>query len=125
MWAKIRFPLYFIIFYVFVGVEAKKLYDEAQNMLNEIIANGSIKSKGIVAFYPANSVGDDIYVYESEPRTTPSAVLYGLRQQAETDPQAKYQCISDFIAPLDTGKSDYVGMFAVSSGFGCEELCAK
>jgi 5-methyltetrahydrofolate--homocysteine methyltransferase len=94
-------------------------------MLNEIIADGSIKSRGIVGFYRANSVNDDIYIYESEQRTTPSSVLYGLRQQGLIESQSSYQCISDFVAPLDSGKSDYVGMFAVSSGFGCEELCAK
>ena len=94
-------------------------------MLREIIADGSIKSRGIVGFYRANSVGDDIYIYESEQGTTPTSVLYGLRQQAEIESQSCYQCISDFVAPLDSGKSDYVGMFAVSSGFGCDELCAK
>merc|ERR1719414_1821923 len=63
-----------------VGEEAKKLYDEAQNMLNEIIADGSLKSRGIVGFYPANSIGEDIHIYESEQRTPSNTVLYGLRQ---------------------------------------------
>ena len=94
-------------------------------MLNEMIANGSLKSRGIVGFYPANSVGDDIYIYDNEDRKTTRSVLHGLRQQAEIDTQSSYQCISDFIAPIDSGKNDYVGMFAVSSGFGCDELCAK
>ena len=94
-------------------------------MLNEIIANGSIRNKGIVGFYPANSNGDDIYLYDSEERTAAKTVLYGLRQQAQIDTQASYQCISDFIAPRDTGKADYIGMFAVSSGFGCDLLCTK
>ena len=94
-------------------------------MLNEIIANGSIRNKGIVGFFPANSNGDDIYLYDSEERTAAQTVLYGLRQQAQIDTQASYQCISDFIAPRDTGKADYIGMFAVSSGFGCDLLCTK
>ena len=94
-------------------------------MLNEIIADGKLKTRGIVGFYPANSNGDDIYIYESEQRATPKATLYGLRQQAEIDSQQFYQCISDFVAPLNGGKRDYVGMFAVSSGFGCDELCTK
>ena len=94
-------------------------------MLTEIISDETLGMRGIVGFYPANSVGDDIYIFESEERTTPNAILYGLRQQGEVDSQLSYQCISDFIAPLDTGKPDYVGMFAVSSGFGCQELCSK
>ena len=94
-------------------------------MLKEIISDNSLGIKGIVGFYPANSVGDDIYVYESEERTTPKAIFYGLRQQAEIESQKFYQCISDFIAPRDTGKQDYIGMFAVSTGFGCDELCSK
>ena len=50
--------------------------------------------------------------------------LYGLRQQAEAS-QEHYQCISDFVAPASSGKKDYVGMFAVSAGFGCDELCKR
>ena len=94
-------------------------------MLKEIITDDSLGIRGIVGFYPANSVGDDIYIYESEERTRPKAILCGLRQQGEIESQPSYQCISDFIAPLDTGKADYIGMFAVSSGFGCQELCSK
>ena len=106
-------------------MEAKKLYDEAQNMLNEMIASGSLKSHGIVGFYPANAVGDDIHIYDDEDRKCSRSILHGLRQQAEIESQKSYQCISDFVAPLETGKKDYVGMFAVSSGFGCDELCEK
>ena len=56
-------------------------------MLKEIISDNSLGIKGIVGFYPANSVGDDIYVYESEERTTPKAIFYGKRQQAEIESQ--------------------------------------
>ena len=109
---------------IILGAEAKKLYDEAQAMLNEMMATGSLKSRGIVGFYPANAVGDDIHIYDDEDQKTSRCILHGLRQQAEIEAQTHYQCISDFVAPLETGKKDYVGMFAVSSGFGCDELCA-
>ncbi|RKP23035.1 activation domain of methionine synthase [Syncephalis pseudoplumigaleata] len=110
-----------------VGAEAKKLYDEAQALLKRIIDNKLLKAKGVVGLYPANSVGDDIEVYTDETRTTVAAKFYGLRQQAEKDKDATdpYLCISDFIAPKESGIADYIGLFAVSSGFGADELAAS
>jgi 5-methyltetrahydrofolate--homocysteine methyltransferase len=106
-----------------VGAEAKRLFDDAQEMLKEIVANKSLKAKGIVAFYPANSNGDDIEVYTDETRSEVKATFYGLRQQAEKETDEPYYCLSDFIAPK--GIDDYIGMFAVSTGFGCDELVEK
>ncbi|KAJ1923727.1 hypothetical protein IWQ60_005676 [Tieghemiomyces parasiticus] len=111
-----------------VGAEARKLYDEAQTMLQTILADGSLTASGIIGFYPANSVGDDIVIYEDDSdRTTVRATFHGLRQQAEKDKESSepYYCLSDFVAPRDTGIADYLGMFAVSAGFGCEELSAR
>eukprot|EP00041_Stephanoeca_diplocostata_P026308 m.706541 g.706541 ORF g.706541 m.706541 type:complete len:1273 (+) comp22933_c0_seq1:226-4044(+) len=110
-----------------VGAEAKKLFDDATAMLKKIIDNKLLVAKGIVGIYPANTVDvDDIAIYESEERTTESARLFGLRQQAEkldaTDP---YLCLSDFVAPASSGVKDYIGMFAVSCGFGTEEMCTE
>ena len=105
------------------------MYNEAQEMLKKIVGRKTLEARGIVAFYPANSVGDDIHIYESDDSrhndSKPKAILHGLRQQADIDGQNNYQCISDFVAPLDSGTNDYVGMFAVSTGFGCEEECSK
>lgn len=81
----------------------------------------SFQLRGVLAFFPANSVEDDILVYEDDewPRDEPLARLCGLRQQAEKENKDdSYLCLSDFIAPLSSGISDYVGMFAVSAGFG-------
>lgn len=108
-----------------VGMEAKKIYDEAQIMLKEMTKNKSLEARGIVGFYPAQAQGEDILVFENEGDTTPKWTLYGLRQQAATDAQETYYNMSDFIAPRESGKQDYIGMFAVSAGFGCEELCKK
>ena len=109
------------------GAEARKVFDEAQRMLQCMINNESLTANGVVGFYSANSVGDDILLYDDDtmPRGKPKATLFGLRQQTEIDSQTHYRCISDFVAPVDSGLSDYVGMFAVSTGFGAEELCKK
>lgn len=104
-----------------VGAEAKRLFDEAQAMLQRFIAERKIKMHGISTIMPANAVGDDIELYDDEAAGKVRARLFGLRQQAEKETTEPYYCISDFIAPKDSGARDYVGMFVVSSGFGLEE----
>lgn len=101
-----------------VGSEAKKLFDQAEKELNDIIKNKLFKAKGIIGFYPANSNGDDIDVFSNENRKEKLCVFHGLRQQSEKDVDEPYYCISDFVAP--EGK-DYVGQFAVGI-FGSEEV---
>jgi 5-methyltetrahydrofolate--homocysteine methyltransferase len=110
-----------------VGEEAKKLYAEAQAMLKRIISEKWLRATGIVTFWPVNSVGDDIQVYEDEDRAEAIGTFYGLRQQAEKDSDSNepYYCLSDFIAPKSTGLPDYLGAFAVSCGFGVDEKCAE
>lgn len=108
-----------------VGVEARKLFDDAEAMLKDIIENKKLVAKGVMAIYPAAQVDeDDIAVYEDEEKTKEIGRYYGLRQQAEKmDPYDPYYCVSDFIAPKDSGVPDYIGQFAVSCGFGTEEMC--
>lgn len=108
-----------------VGQEAKKVFEDAQTMLKKIILNKSLKAHGVVGFYPANSVGDDIEVYDSNGEV--KAVLHGLRQQAEKDPSAidPYLCLSDFVAPKHTRIQDHVGLFAVTAGHGVDKMCAE
>ncbi|XP_023220424.1 methionine synthase-like isoform X2 [Centruroides sculpturatus] len=113
-----------------VGTEAKKLYCNAKNTLEMIIKDRLLKAKGIVAFYAANSKGDDVILYSGDNllKSTPLAILHGLRQQLEKDSAATedpYLCLSDFVAPEDSGINDYIGMFAVSAGFGCKEMCNR
>jgi len=108
-----------------VGEEAKKLYDDAKHMLKEIGVEGTFQCKGVVGFYRANSVGDDIQIYGGNGEVIET--LHGLRQQAEKDSAAAedpYLCVSDFVAPKESGVEDYVGMFAVAC-FGAEELSKK
>eukprot|EP00048_Salpingoeca_helianthica_P021694 m.13842 g.13842 ORF g.13842 m.13842 type:complete len:1244 (-) comp6297_c0_seq2:195-3926(-) len=108
-----------------VGAEAKRLYDEAQKMIDDIVAHKRLRATGVVGIFPANSVGvDDIHVYADETRSTVTATLHGLRQQAEKlDASEPYACLSDFVAPRESGIADYVGMFAVTAGLGAAEWC--
>jgi len=107
-----------------VGEEAKKLFDAAQDLLKRIVEEKLFVAKGLIGFYPANSSGDDIELYENEDRTTVKAVFHGLRQQAEKEKHGAYMCISDFIAPKQTGIKDYIGQFAVAV-FGAEAMVKK
>jgi 5-methyltetrahydrofolate--homocysteine methyltransferase len=113
-----------------VGEEAKRVFNDAQSMLEKVTTDQSLKASGIIGFYAAQSSGDDILLYKDEEaaeRKDALATLYGLRQQAEKDAadNSPYLCLSDFVAPVESGTVDYVGMFAVSAGFGCEELASQ
>lgn len=68
---------------MWTGAEAKRVYDDAQKMLSRIISQGSLQARGVVAFFPANSAGDDIELYEDESRSEIIAKLFGLRQQVK------------------------------------------
>jgi len=90
------------------GEEAKRLFNDAQALLKRIVEQKLLSAHGVVGFYPANSVGDDILIYEDDdwPRDADSMLgrLYGLRQQAEKDAKDDpYLCLSDFVAPLSSG----------------------
>ncbi|KAJ2657974.1 hypothetical protein GGH99_007040, partial [Coemansia sp. RSA 1285] len=110
-----------------VGEEARRIFDEAQVMLRDLINNHRIRASAIVSILPANAKGDDIVVYKDESRTEVAGVYYGLRQQAEKDKESNdpYMCLSDFIAPDSTGIPDYIGSIAASAGFGVDELARK
>eukprot|EP00210_Caulerpa_lentillifera_P006731 g6433.t1 len=105
-----------------VGEEAKKLFDEAQVMLRDFLENNKLKLNGCFGIYPCNAIGDDIEVYEDESRNNVIGVFYGLRQQAERDGSFPFFCLSDFIAPKDTGILDYIGLFVNTAGVGLDEI---
>jgi 5-methyltetrahydrofolate--homocysteine methyltransferase len=108
-----------------VGVEAKKLFDDAQEMLYKVINENLLQANGVIGFWPANSVGDDIELYSDESRTQLLTRIHTLRQQAEKAKGEPYYALSDFIAPKETGVPDYFGGFAVTTGIGCDELVAQ
>lgn len=103
-----------------VGVEAKKLFDDAQEMLKKIIDGKWLTANGVVGVFPANTVGDDIHVFANEGDTEPMEVLCNLRQQQQKAPGLPNYSLCDFIAPIETGKRDYIGGFAVATGMGIE-----
>ena len=107
------------------GEEARKLYDDANKMLDWIIDENLIQANGVVGFYPANAVGDDIEVYSDENRSEILTVFKNLRNQVDKGKDTPNICLSDFIAPKDSGKIDYIGAFAVTAGIGVEKLVKK
>ena len=109
-----------------VGEAASNLYADATRMLNTLIAEKWLKARAVVGFFPANSVGDDdIHVYTDEGRQAVELRLHNLRQQ-KSKPQDQAQlCLSDFIAPAQSGRADYIGAFAVTAGIGIDEHVAR
>ncbi len=104
------------------GEEAKKLFDDAKKMLNKIIKEKLLTARAVLGIFPANSIGDDIAIYEDEKRENKVATLHTLRQQMKKSGENKNLALADFIAPADSGIDDYIGLFAVSTGFGVDEL---
>ncbi len=104
-----------------VGEQATSLFEDAQKMLKQIVDEKWLKARAVIGFFPANSVGDDIEIYEDDERTEVKTVLHHLRQQMAKPSDRPNSCISDFVAPKDSGKKDYVGAFAVTAGIGIDE----
>jgi 5-methyltetrahydrofolate--homocysteine methyltransferase len=104
------------------GEEAKKLLFEANHMLDRIIKEKALTANGVIGIFPANSVGDDIEVYSDKSRNKVLARFCNLRNQELKPDGTPNLCLSDFIAPIETGKVDYLGAFAVTAGIGIEKL---
>lgn len=106
-----------------IGKEAKKLFDDANAMLDEVVAKKLLTCNAAIALYPANSINDDeVEVYADESRTTVLHTFEFLRQQGKKGTNVPNISLSDFIAPKDSGKKDYLGFFAVTAGIGIEPL---
>ena len=104
------------------GKEAAKLFDDAQNLLREIISDGRLEARAVIGFYPANSVGDDIVLYTDESRQAVLTTFHTLRQQRDNGSSRPCFALADFIAPVESGQVDYLGCFAVTAGIGLEAL---
>jgi 5-methyltetrahydrofolate--homocysteine methyltransferase len=104
-----------------VGAEARRLHADALVLLKKIIGGKRIRARGVMGFFPANSEGDDILLYEDETRQKVRARLHTLRQQAARTDGQPNRCLADFVAPVASGKKDYLGAFAVTAGHGVEE----
>ncbi|MFA5241692.1 MAG: methionine synthase [Sulfuricella sp.] len=103
-----------------VGVEAKKLFADAQAMLKKIIAEKWLAANAVIGLFPANRVGDDIEIYSDESRSQIAMTYHALRQQSEKPAGKPNLCLADFIAPKDSGVKDYIGAFAVTAGIGID-----
>ena len=103
------------------GEAARKLYAEANEMLDRIVAEKWLTASGVCGFFPANAVGDDIEVYTDESRARVLTTLRNLRQQSEHRDGVPNRCLADYVAPRSSGLHDYVGAFAVTAGLGAHE----
>ena len=106
------------------GDHAEKLYDEAMSLLKEIIKDNRFNPRAVIGLFPANSIKDDIVLYSNEDRNESIYTLHFLRQQEYRGEKAQYLCLSDFIAPADTGIKDYIGAFCVTAGEEVDEFAS-
>jgi 5-methyltetrahydrofolate--homocysteine methyltransferase len=107
------------------GEAARRLYDDAQQMLDRIVAERWLQARGVFGLFPANRVdGEDIEVYTDESRTAVRTTLHQLRQQTQGRDGSPRKSLADFVAPRGTGLRDHVGAFAVTAGLGSAERVA-
>ena len=107
------------------GEEARRVWNDAQAMLDAFEQNHKLNPSGVLGIFPAERVGDDVVLFSDEDRTQPIGTAYGLRQQTERGKNSKSQfnfALSDFIADRESGKKDWMGMFAVCAGIEEMEL---
>ena len=107
------------------GAQARQIFAEANALLDRIVEKGELTARGVYGFFPANAVGDDIELYTGESRSEVLTTLHFLRQQSDREGNEPCRCLADFVAPKETGLKDFVGGFAVTSGFGLKELCDR
>ena len=104
-----------------VGEEARKLFEDAKEMLAQIVEEDWLGAKAVIGLFPANSIGDSIEIYDSHLVQSVRAELHMLRQQRKKAAGKPYLSLADFVAPKDSGVQDYVGAFAVTAGIGIEK----
>lgn len=107
------------------GTEAKKVFEDANRLLDEIIKDDSLTAKGVVGIFPANSAADDIEIYNDENRKVVKTMLHTIRNQGIKSKGEPNIALADFVAPKESGKPDYIGAFAVTAGIGIEKLIEK
>ena len=104
-----------------VGEEAKRLFDDANELLDMLHNTKTLVPRGVMGLFPANRVEDDVEIYRDEAREEVLVVGHHLRQQTEKKDFANY-CLADFVAPKESGKADYIGAFAVTGGMAEDAL---
>ncbi|MEL7585795.1 MAG: methionine synthase [Prolixibacteraceae bacterium] len=107
------------------GEQARKVYADAQQMLDRIIERKMLQANGIFGIWPAHSEGDDVVLFDDEARTKELGRFYHLRQQEKKQAGSPNFCLADFVAPREVNKTDYCGAFAVTAGVGIEKWMAE
>jgi 5-methyltetrahydrofolate--homocysteine methyltransferase len=108
-----------------VGPAASELFADAQALLARIVRERALQPRAVVGFFPANTVGDDIELYSNADRRTTLAILPTIRQQMAKGEGRPNLALADFVAPLESGLADYLGLFAVTAGPGLEALVSE
>ena len=108
-----------------MGEEARKLHIDALKMLDKIIEEKWLQANAVIGLFPANAVGDDVEVYTDDARNQIKTTFHFLRKQGKQPAGKVNECLADFIAPKDSGKPDYIGGFAATSGIGIDEKIAE
>ncbi|MBT5835145.1 MAG: methionine synthase, partial [Deltaproteobacteria bacterium] len=108
-----------------LGTEASKLFEDALSILRDIVEKRSFQPKAVIGFFPANSDGDDILIYSDESRKKVQTTFHTLRQQVVKADDKPNQALSDFIAPKDSGRADYLGGFALTTGAEVEKMAGN
>ncbi|MET0409877.1 MAG: vitamin B12 dependent-methionine synthase activation domain-containing protein, partial [Polyangiaceae bacterium] len=105
-----------------VGEQARQVYADANALLDTIIEKKLLRARAVYGFFPANAVGDDVELYSDGSRSQLLERFHFLRQQTQKSSGSPNRCLADYIAPRATGLPDYLGGFAVTTGFGLKEL---
>jgi 5-methyltetrahydrofolate--homocysteine methyltransferase len=108
-----------------VGPQAKELFDNAHGLLLDMIAANKLQAHAVYGFWPAASMGDDVVLYTDESRSQELTRLHFLRQQWERQGQSDFRSLADYVAPVDSGREDYLGAFVVTTGHGADEYAAE
>jgi 5-methyltetrahydrofolate--homocysteine methyltransferase len=108
-----------------VGAEATKLLGDAKALLARIVGEKRFTANAVIGFWPCNAVGDDVEVYADEARSSVATTFHMLRQQQEKPADQFNHSLADYIAPRESGRIDYIGGFAVTSGHGVEQFAAQ
>ncbi len=104
-----------------MGKAARNLFDDAQKLLKRILSEKLLRAQAVIGIFPANAVGDDVEIYTDESRKKVLTTFRMLRQQSQKGPGQPNLCLSDFIAPKETGLPDYLGLFSSTAGLGIDE----
>jgi 5-methyltetrahydrofolate--homocysteine methyltransferase len=108
-----------------VGHQAEVLYEDALKLLKQIVSDNLLTAKGVIGFFPAVGVGDDIRIFRDEGRQQEGSVIHHLRQQISKSHGQPNRCLADYVAPEESGLKDWIGAFSVTVGYGVDTLSKR